>query len=170
MNARTPKQRQRRLARKALALTILGAKCSTCPATERLCVVHKDPDTFCFNPVQDCNRTLEAFRAEVAKCVLLCRSCLPKLNTLNRGFTLAAHGSNTMYRHHKCRCEPCRKAASAYKLAAIKRRHARGVPDNAQHGSAHVYGYYGCRCYPCRVAHSAACLTRRENLKGVVHA
>ena len=59
--------------------------------------------------------------AEIAKCQVLCQLChLQKSKEYREGqYTrlVVDHGSKTMYDSHGCRCDLCRKAASAYKAA-----------------------------------------------------
>src|SRR6266496_5387038 len=51
----------------------------------------------------------EVMALELTKIQLLCKPCHRLKTTLERGQQPAAHGSITMYTHHRCRCEPCRR-------------------------------------------------------------
>ncbi len=65
------------------------------------------------------------------------------------------------YVNHKCRCEVCRAANSAWQREAIARRN-KAIPE-------HVHGYggyhnYGCRCETCTAANSDRTRQRRDRL------
>lgn len=67
---------------------------------------------------------------------------------------MAEHGTYNRYANERCRCEPCRAAASAYQRdykRRLRERVERGevaIP----HGTSNGYSNYGCRCEPCREA------------------
>lgn len=58
---------------------------------------------------------------------------------------VARHGTRHYYMKYKCRCVPCRAAASAHGRS-LKQR------EPPEHGTASAYHNYGCRCVPCRAA------------------
>lgn len=61
------------------------------------------------------------------------------------------HGNPSTYFNHKCRCEPCKKAASEYRKA----QKARGLPEgDKRHGTTNGYFGWGCRCDLCKAAMS----------------
>lgn len=78
------------------------------------------------------------------------------------------HGTRNTYLRHKCRCEPCVKAAQEYsrewyqknaerrkmlaaKWAAANKDAERVIPDD-KHGTVSGYEYWRCRCEQCRTA------------------
>jgi hypothetical protein len=62
------------------------------------------------------------------------------------------HGTVGGYTNHSCRCDDCRAAMKAARVA----RHSRPIPSSVEHGRAGTYTNYGCRCDDCRVAHTAS--------------
>lgn len=74
------------------------------------------------------------------------------------------HGRVSTYRHHKCRCRPCRDAASAHQREEYARRKARlaADPTCVEHGLASTYKHFGCRCKPCVVAGRANLRSQRK--------
>lgn len=82
----------------------------------------------------------------------------------------AEHGTYNMYANHKCRCDPCRKAASAYVLAANHRTGrcrpreqylAELAAQPKVHGTEGGYNR-GCRCASCKDASVEARKRRRH--------
>lgn len=64
------------------------------------------------------------------------------------------HGTPGGYANHKCRCTPCREAATAA-ARGMKARRAAGAGQRAiPHGTMNGYANYACRCDLCRVAQS----------------
>ena len=57
-----------------------GQVCVMCGGGERLVFHHVDPATKCFNVGNADTRSEVAIRAEVAKCIILCRSCHSRLH------------------------------------------------------------------------------------------
>lgn len=106
----------------------LGAKCARCPAVDDLDFDHIDPGTELFEIASGIQKRAEIFWAEVDKCQLLCRPC--HLDKSRENGELAnrkkplPHGTESGYLWHKCRCTPCKGAASA---AQARRRAIRGV-------------------------------------------
>lgn len=59
------------------------------------------------------------------------------------------HGTTNGYSHLGCRCDDCRAASNAYRLA---RRGAGMKADDPRHGTTNGYNNNGCRCDACRAA------------------
>lgn len=96
--------------RMAEAKEALGGVCSECGSTDQLQFHHTDPDTKSFTiGKQAAGVSEKRFRAELEKCVLLCKSCHTELHKTHE------HGTITMYNNHKCRCEECREIARQYR-------------------------------------------------------
>lgn len=65
------------------------------------------------------------------------------------------HGTYAGYQK-KCRCGPCRTAATEY-TRAWRARNRGTLPDgDPRHGTVTGHDDYGCRCNPCRAAHFRA--------------
>jgi hypothetical protein len=114
--------RDRYYARRAQAIRGLGGKCARCPSLDRLEIDHIDPKQKSFN----ISRVLAGgsatkLAAELAKCQLLCTACHAKKTLLDKGQSPATHGSITMYKFHKCRCDECRRASNTYERERKKR-------------------------------------------------
>jgi len=76
MSRRTEYMRELRRKRAAWAIEHLGGKCVACGSTEKLELDHIERHTKEFMPVRRCGDvSLERFKAEVAKCQLLCNLC-----------------------------------------------------------------------------------------------
>lgn len=75
------------------------------------------------------------------------------------------HGTLGGYTNHKCRCDQCRAANSAYMKQARLKRRSRQVPDHV-HGTVNGYGSYGCRCDECTEAWTADSRARKERITG----
>lgn len=93
--------------RRAEALIKLGGKCVKCGTTENLEFDHIDPKTKSFEIGAWGSHSKADLEIELAKCQLLCKSCHIEK-------TAVTHGSYGYYKHHKCRCTPCRAANAAY--------------------------------------------------------
>lgn len=59
------------------------------------------------------------------------------------------HGKHSTYKHHRCRCDECRAANTAYE----RKRLERFRPHDAPHGTRKGYAVHGCRCNRCRQAY-----------------
>jgi hypothetical protein len=94
--------------RKAKLIDLLGGKCVVCGSTNDLQFDHKDPSTKVDTITNILSYKLETIYAELKKCQLLCVGCHTEKNKIDNGE--AKHGTISMYRHHRCRCEPCRIA------------------------------------------------------------
>lgn len=90
--------------RKVAGIKALGGKCA-CGATENLEFHHIDPSTKLFNLNTSPGRSEKDWKAELAKCKLLCRECHMKQHG-------AKHGTRAGYRY--CKCELCRAAQREY--------------------------------------------------------
>lgn len=107
--------RKRYRERRQLALTLLGGKCKECGSKTRLEVDHIDhaKKTMRFERMAACG--MVRFLMELKLCQLLCSKCHTKKTVEDDlGRELRKHGSVAMYRHGRCRCEPCRVAQSKY--------------------------------------------------------
>lgn len=81
----------------------LGGSCYICGEKENLEFDHINPDIKEV-PISKYWDTKKA-EAELIKCQLLCKTCHDKKHE-------AKHGTISRYRHHKCRCDECKKAWS----------------------------------------------------------
>lgn len=82
-----------------------GKSCVKCGGTNKLEIHHRDKETKVSHNIWSWSDKRR--NAELAKCDVLCQSCH---HEHHKGKT--QHGSITMYRYHKCRCEICRAAYS----------------------------------------------------------
>jgi 5-methylcytosine-specific restriction endonuclease McrA len=87
--------------------------CSSCGSSEDLQVDHINRSTKSMNPSQIWSRKEEDRLKELSKCQVLCMEC-HKLKTKIEMST-AGHGTFTMYRYHRCRCDMCREAGRLQK-------------------------------------------------------
>lgn len=110
--------------RKQHLIDILGGVCVECGTIENLEFDHIDPAQKSFVITANWTMALEKLLVELAKCQLLCADCHQKKTRTEMGS--AQHGTISMYRHHRCRCEPCRmaynEASRRWKLAAKNRK------------------------------------------------
>ena len=118
----TPEKRREymntyRQARREDALFALGGKCVACYADVGLDFHHVEPKVKHLPIAKMWTASLDAFWGEVLKCELLCRKCHAKRHNSER-----QHGTTTMYRYGKCRCDPCRNAARRYWRNESRRR------------------------------------------------
>lgn len=68
--------------------------------------------------------------------------------------TTIEHGTRHSYTRHKCRCEACRTANSAY-LLQYRELNGKPIADHSNdksipHGSLTAYTYHNCRCKTCK--------------------
>lgn len=100
MGARSDYFRKRQIERRAWALDLLGSRCVECGSTADIQFHHVDPTTKVANISDKLSRwSIDRLLSELAKCVLLCRSCHTKEHE-------AAHGSERRFRDG-CQCDPC---------------------------------------------------------------
>jgi hypothetical protein len=101
----------RRQEKRAKLVALLGGKCKGCGTRKgKLEFDHIDRATKSFGIAENINRSFEVLAAEALKCQLLCRSCHSDKSHKERGDTIRAHGTYTMYSNGKCRCQLCRQA------------------------------------------------------------
>ena len=114
--------------------------------------------------------TWEVEDGEVVRVLRVVREPRKRRNYNKTPYT---HGDYRMYFIKGCRCEPCRKAATAYSRT-IRHEHKSNPPKDIVHGRATTYKHFGCRCEPCLVAvreyqrrftESAATKARRNERK-----
>ncbi len=113
--------KERRRARRAKFIDLLGGRCENCHSTRDLQFDHADAKKkeFDLNSVKDGKE--EIILQELKKCVLLCSEChLAKTKAnqehINKDKKPVQHGSLWMYKKHKCRCRKCRLAMRLYNL------------------------------------------------------
>lgn len=82
--------------------------CSVCGSTHKLNIHHVNPEEKITHYVW--TRTKEFREMELSKCIILCELCHQKLHNPK----VFIHGTITMYKNHKCKCEKCRKANADY--------------------------------------------------------
>lgn len=92
--------------RKQQLIVLLGGKCKECSSIIDLEFDHIDPKTKKAAITQLLTYKLETVYEEIEKCQLLCRVCHKLKNKIDNGE--AKHGTLSMYRYHRCRCENCR--------------------------------------------------------------
>ena len=92
----------------------LGGVCRQCESRESLQLDHINPSDKAREVSKFWAMSWEKQLPELDKCQLLCLPCHTNKHA-------AAHGSLGMYRHHKCRCDVCKKAWNAH-YGAYKRR------------------------------------------------
>jgi hypothetical protein len=93
-------------------LNYMGGKCVSCGSTERLEFDHIDRSTKKYEPRMLWSRQLETIIEELMKCQLLCHEC-HLIKTRIENTKIHEHGSYTLYKTYKCRCELCRAANAA---------------------------------------------------------
>lgn len=71
------------------------------------------------------------------------------------------HGTNSTYTTYGCRCDECKRAATAYHAGLRERKRAAITPDDPRHGTGGFYTNHGCRCDDCREAVRQAGADRR---------
>lgn len=87
----------------------MGGKCVSCGTKERLEFDHVDRSTKVFEPRMLWSRKIETIIEELMKCQLLCHEC-HKLKTSMENTKVHEHGSYTLYKTYKCRCQLCKDA------------------------------------------------------------
>jgi hypothetical protein len=103
--------------RHAEAVAALGGHCARCPTTEDLQFDHIDPAVKTMEIARMWTASEKRFRAELAKCQLLCRPHHLDKTLAERGLQRGkgTHGTAAAYRY--CgppRCQECRQAKSVY--------------------------------------------------------
>lgn len=104
--------------RRAELVKLLGSACTVCGSIERLQFHHVNPREKRFNIGSEFSRPWDEILDEVSKCTLLCEECHKLEHSAKHGIS--------MYSHHKCRCDVCRREwnekSRGYKAAAKARR------------------------------------------------
>ena len=85
-------------------IELLGSECAVCGTIDNLEIDHIVPENKSFNVSNNYESAI--ILTELEKCQLLCHSCHKEKHA-------AEHGTISRYRHHKCRCQPCKDAWSA---------------------------------------------------------
>src|SRR6185295_4033212 len=84
----------------------LGSKCVTCGSVVGLEIHHKNPKKKKFNIAHMWSYAWATVVKELDKCELRCECH-------HRAAHIARHGTIARYRHHRCRCLPCRTVWNA---------------------------------------------------------
>jgi len=103
---------------RAKVIQDLGGVCVWCGATNHLQIDHINPAQKRVSVSNIWSYCSEIVEEELAKCQLLCEIC-------HKGKHAATHGTYSRYRHHKCRCNPCREAGNRYMRDYKKKRRSR---------------------------------------------
>lgn len=103
----------------------MGGKCVSCQSTQRLEFDHIDRTTKAFEPRMLWSRKTETIIEELMKCQLLCYEC-HKLKTRMENTKVHEHGSYTLYKTYKCRCQLC-KDANAQRVAKQRSNKKKGL-------------------------------------------
>lgn len=98
----------------------LGGCCAICDSQNDLQFDHIDPSTKEYTVTQKWFLPLEQWFLEIDKCQLLCEK--HHLEKTSRESQTRTHGTISMYRWEKCRCDLCVKANSIYSAKYSKNR------------------------------------------------
>lgn len=112
--------------KKLMLIAHLGGKCVVCNSTERLQFHHRDPSQKSFTILDRWDCSWETLRPELEKCELRCEEHHKEVHA-------PKHGTASMYKQKKCRCQPCVAANSAKAKTyreAKKKRDAAGPVTN----------------------------------------
>ena len=82
--------------------------CKKCGETDRLELHHRDPNKKVAHSIWSWSGVRR--KKEIEKCDVLCRRCHQKLHHPRT----TTHGTLTMYKKYKCRCEKCRLRNAQY--------------------------------------------------------
>lgn len=109
-------RKQRRTARRAKFIALLGGKCVHCGSKDNLHFDHKNKKDKTLDIAHSIDAKEDVLLAEIKKCQLLCKDChLTKTKEdWDWGVPKPEHGTLWMYKKYKCRCDKCRKAMSEY--------------------------------------------------------
>lgn len=95
--------------RREVWVAYMGGKCASCGSVERLEFDHIDRSTKKYEPRMLWTRKIETILEELMKCQLLCHEC-HQLKTRMENTKVHEHGSYTLYKTYKCRCQLCKDA------------------------------------------------------------
>lgn len=104
--------RQRYHARRAAAIAELGGRCVRCGSTEKLELDHIDRATKSLDLGHSWSVSETRYRAELAKCQVLCRNCHKAKTSSEMG---VEHGGGASGKRN-CSCAPCRARKAEYQL------------------------------------------------------
>lgn len=90
-------------------IEMLGGSCISCGSTEKLQFDHINRSDKSFSISKWYGLSMELLRPELDKCQLLCEAC-HLVKTKEVDGLKSEHGKYSMYRHHGCRCDLCKKA------------------------------------------------------------
>ena len=82
--------------------------CKSCGSNEILQIHHRDPEQKVSHSIWSWKK--EKRDKELEKCDILCRKCHQSIHHPRT----ATHGTITMYKRYRCRCDDCRKANANY--------------------------------------------------------
>lgn len=101
--------------RRWCAIAYLGWVCKECNTDKNLHIDHVDPFTKSFTIGSLWGVGEERFFTELDKCQLLCEKHhrVKTFTNGDNGTKYSVHGTISMYRNHRCRCDPCRIAWNA---------------------------------------------------------
>ena len=102
-----------------------GRSCEHCGSDYRLNIHHINPDEKLDSRIWSWRE--DRIETELEKCIVLCDKCHRQLHNPR----LAKHGSLTMYKNHKCRCDECRIANANYEYARRRKRASTKSPTLA---------------------------------------
>lgn len=109
-------------------IALLGGECKHCGAKENLEFDHTDPTTKSFEIMASYSLPMEQLKPELDKCQLLCDPCHNLKTQQERGHKME-HGKDSMYRHAKCRCNPCKDAHSKVMAEYTRKKKAELGPN-----------------------------------------
>ena len=103
--------------KKKQIIDYMGGCCVICNSKENLEFDHIDRKTTSFRITERISYAFKKIKSELDKCQLLCYSCHRKKTSKE---VEAKHGTDSRYRHHKCRCRPC--VVASYKKHKVYRK------------------------------------------------
>lgn len=110
--------RRRYHQRRAQMINELGVACAICGSTDALELDHIDRATKAFDLGHRWSVAADRYRAEAAKCQVLCRDCHKAKSAAEAS---VEHGGGASGKRN-CKCSPCRARRSEYNRAARARR------------------------------------------------
>lgn len=99
--------------RRQMLIDRLGGVCVDCGTDRNLEFDHVDPAQKEFDVSSNWSINLEDLLSEIDKCVLRCKPCHEIKTRFVDGIS-SKHGTLSMSKHHKCKCDLCRNAYNAY--------------------------------------------------------